>query len=362
MTLAGFFSCGLLALVHARAGDELDQLLEAGRQLRIQARYAQAEKTLREAEPLVRVLPESDLRRAIHANDLANVLTWQGRPAEAAAILEPAVAAARKSAPERYVVLALSLAAAYHQQGRARDAETLLRRVLRESGAGSPGERATARSMLGRVSLDLGHLKAAERYCREALSEQERVLGPAHRETYLTVLTLAGLHGRSGRFREAERAARRAVEISLAARPAGHPDEAHGRMLLGAALRQLGRTREAREQFEWARTIFEKALGEAHPSAALTRYHLASLAADTGDLASARGLLTEALAATERALGLSHPQVAMILELHSQVLRRLGERELAMQARARLAEVMSSQSIRDRAVQIDIHALAVESR
>lgn len=88
----------------------------------------------------------------------------------------------------------------------------------------------------------------------------------------------------------------------------------------------------------------------------------AGLDADTGDWARARELLTDTLAATERALGPSHPQVAMILELHSNVLRRLGEREQAKQAQQRLAEIASSQSIRNRPGQIDIQALAVESR
>ncbi len=363
MQLARFrFYTVLLLAVPGAGASRLDDLLNTAWHMRVQARYTEAEQTLREAEPLARSLPEGDHRRLVVANELGTVLTSLGRFEEAASILENVLPVAKRTAPERHIVLAMTLASAYHNHGRVRDAETLLRRVLRESAAASPGDRATAKSLLGRVSLDLGHLKVAERYCREALREQEAVLGPAHRETYTTLSTLASLYLRSGRLRDAERTARRVVNLSLIGQKRGHPDEAKGRLLLGMAVRRASRPKEAREQFESALAIFQKALGPAHPMVSVTRYNIAGLDADAGDLLRARAQLEVALHATERVLGRSHRQVAEILALHSEVLHRLGERAEALKAKARVDEIIKTHWVRNRSGQIDIAALAIESR
>ncbi|MEU7475351.1 tetratricopeptide repeat protein [Lentzea sp. NPDC042327] len=184
---------------------------------------------------------------------------------------------------------------------------------------------------LASVYLFPGDLETSERYLAEVATLTTPELGPhfpsRSRETH------AFLRLEQGRYAEAERDARAAVDLAVAG--ADDTNEADGRITLGMALQRQGRVEEALAEHEQALAIARKAgfaRGEVQALAGLAADHRAA-----GDLASALRCATEADDRAERAQ-LRVRQVQVVAEL-VEVHRELGDFEEAERQRLRGLEL-----------------------
>ncbi|MGZ3141065.1 tetratricopeptide repeat protein [Lentzea chajnantorensis] len=184
---------------------------------------------------------------------------------------------------------------------------------------------------LASVYLFPGDLETSERYLAEVATLTTPELGPhfpsRSRETH------AFLRLEQGRYAEAERDARAAVDLAVAG--ADDMNEADGRITLGMALQRQGRVEEALAEHEQALAIARRAgfaRGEVQALAGLAADHRAA-----GDLASALRCATEADDRAERAQ-LRVRQVQVVAEL-VEVHRALGDFEEAERQRLRGLEL-----------------------
>jgi tetratricopeptide (TPR) repeat protein len=172
-----------------------------------------------------------------------------------------------------------------------------------------------------------------------ALAIKEKVLGPDHPATALSLNNLALLLADQGDLAGARQLHERALAIREKALGAGHPDTAESLNNLALLLKDQGELAGARPLFERALAIYEKVLGPHHPSTATGLNNLALLLQDEGDLAGARPLFERALAIYEKALGREHistaaslANLAFLLECEGDLAsaRPLYERALAI--------------------------------
>ena len=228
---------------------------------------------------------------------------------DAAALLEPALAAARylraagqpyRSAAECAVAIADSrrlvgaehpvLLALRHEQGRSwydagrydraqRELHDVLTRRRRVLGGDHP-DTATTAHYLGRVLLDHGLPKHAERYFIEAHDIRRRILGHRHPDTLTSLNNIA--------------AVRLARAQALAAN--GHAVADASRRELDLAGELLSRVLAARREI----------LGGEHPATLVTCHHLCQLAQARGDLRNAEKGLRQLTATSTRVLGPEH--------------------------------------------------------
>jgi tetratricopeptide (TPR) repeat protein len=165
---------------------------------------------------------------------------------------------------------------------------------------------------------------AARPLLERALEIRERVLGPDHPHTAISLAKLAWLLRDQG-----ETAAgplfKRAVEISERVLGPDHPQTAASLNNLAGLLRDQGELAAARPLFERALEISERVLGPDHPQTASSLNNLAGLLRDQGELAAARPLFERALEISERVLGSDHSHTAQSLNNLALVLWDQGE-------------------------------------
>jgi tetratricopeptide (TPR) repeat protein len=144
-----------------------------------------------------------------------------------------------------------------------------------------------------------------------ALVISEKVLGPEHPLTAISLDSLAFLVEAQGDFAGARPLYERALTISEKALGAEHPSTAINLHDLARLLFVKGDHAAARPLLERALAISEKALGMEHPQTAMSLHILARLLYSQGEHAEARPLLERALAISEKALGAEHPNTNM---------------------------------------------------
>jgi len=180
----------------------------------------------------------------------------------------------------------------------------------------------------------------AEAQARDILATVEAASGADSVEAASVIDLLVESLWRAGKSRlpEAERLARRAVEIRE--RASGPDDPSTARSLTGLAnvLSSKGDA-AARPLFERALGIFERALGPDHPHVAATLGNLANELAAAGDYAAAKPLFERSLAIRERALGPDHPDVAASLTNLGLLLRMTGDLAAARAAQERARSI-----------------------
>ena len=146
-----------------------------------------------------------------------------------------------------------------------------------------------------------------------ALAINEKVLGPDHPDTALSLNNLALLLQDQGDLAGARALHERALAIREKALGPQHPDTAESLNNLALLLQAQGDLAAARPLFERALAIYEKALGPEHLSTAISLNNLALLLQAEGDLAAARALYERALAIYQKVLGPDHPSMAASL-------------------------------------------------
>jgi tetratricopeptide (TPR) repeat protein len=132
----------------------------------------------------------------------------------------------------------------------------------------------------------------AEQLFRDALVIREKVLGPEHPVTAISLGSLALLLHQHGDHAEAQRLYERALAINEKALGPEHPDTAESLTWLAVLLRKStvqGDVERARPLLERALAVCEKALGPEHPETAMSLNWLAVELTDQGDYGGGRG-------------------------------------------------------------------------
>ncbi len=140
---------------------------------------------------------------------------------------------------------------------------------------------------------------------------------------------------KQGRYAEAERFARKALELGEQEFGPEHPTTATLLNNLAALYHAQGRYADAEPLFKRALAIDEKALGPDHFGLATDLHNLAMLYDAQGRLADAEPLFKRALAIWEKALSPEHPYLATSLETYAALLRKTGRDAEAEELEAR---------------------------
>jgi tetratricopeptide (TPR) repeat protein len=178
---------------------------------------------------------------------------------------------------------------------------------------------------LGNLLQAMGKLAAARPYYERALAIREKALGPDHHDTAQSLNNLGGLLQAMGELAAARPYYEGALAIREKALGPDHPDTAVSLNNLGALLASIGELAAARPYYERALAIREKALGPDHPDTAVSLNNLGNLLQVMGKLAAARPYYERALAIREKALGPDHPDTALSLNNLGALLQAMGE-------------------------------------
>jgi tetratricopeptide (TPR) repeat protein len=128
---------------------------------------------------------------------------------------------------------------------------------------------------------------------------------------------------KQGRYGEAERFARKALELGEQEFGPEHPEVAALLIHLAELYRAQGRYAAAEPLYKRSLAIWEKALGPEHPDVASSLNNLAELYRVQGRYAAAEPLYKRTLAIKEKALGPEHPDVATSRENYAKLLENL---------------------------------------
>lgn len=165
----------------------------------------------------------------------------------------------------------------------------------------------------GFYSFERGQYKEAAPFYQQALSIDEKALGPDHSKVATDLNNLAELYREQGRFADAEPLHQQALAIRQQALSPDHPDMAQSLNNLALLYYQQGKLADAEPLFKQALAIVEKALGPAHPYVAHCLNNLAALYYKQGKSTEAEPLFQQALAIRQQVLGADHPDVAQSL-------------------------------------------------
>ncbi|HIJ43692.1 MAG TPA: tetratricopeptide repeat protein [Rhodospirillaceae bacterium] len=169
-----------------------------------------------------------------------------------------------------------------------------------------------------------GRYVEAERFARKALELAEQEFGPEHPTTAAFINNLAGLYYRQGRYADAEPLFKRALAIREKALVPEHPNVAASLNNLAELHRAQGRYGNAEPLFKRSLAIVEKTLGPEHPNVATTINNLAVVYENQGRYGDAEPLHKRALAIREKALGPGHPNVGQSLNNLAELYRAQG--------------------------------------
>jgi tetratricopeptide (TPR) repeat protein len=265
-------------------------------------------------------LPERDLCVAESRSLLASVLYARGSYEEGESLEKAALAAKTAAgpaaAPQRRAGLR-DVGLLLLKQGKYTEAEPFLRGVLEaidREPAADAGARARALQALGELLRAQDRYDEARARFQEARTELERAPAPDFARLADVTSSLAGLYLDRAEYGDAEREARRFLDILDA-----HPDvltperRVIGLNNLGEIYRRQGRLEDAEAILADALAAAREALCPENPTLLFFRNNLAMLYADRGERERAEALYRESLEATERALGPRHPSVAQCL-------------------------------------------------
>ncbi len=161
-------------------------------------------------------------------------------------------------------------------------------------------------AQLGGFFRDNGLYLAAKPLLKRALEGFERVLGPEHPHTLVSVSNLAGLLYHQGDYAGAAALYRRALEASERVLGPEHPDTLNSVNNLADLFNTQGDYAGRSRSTGGSAGGQERVLGPEHPDTLASENNLASLLESQGDYAG-RAALSAALRPEERVLGPEHP-------------------------------------------------------
>jgi tetratricopeptide (TPR) repeat protein len=250
-----------------------------------QGRYAEAEKTLREALAQQRAIygaVHPDIARTLQ--DLAQAVADGGDTNAALPLMQSAVAMQRQlrgNEPHPDLAGAINdLALLYETRGDYDQAEKFYLESLamkrRLYGDKHP-EIASTLGNLASALQDKGDLARAEPLYRQGLAMWRELLGDTHPEVALALHNLATVQYDRGNTREALANQRESLEIFRKVYPQDHPQVAFVLNQIGFWLTMSGDYAEADRDIHEALAMRRRLLGERHPSIASSEVVLATL-------------------------------------------------------------------------------------
>ena len=314
---------------------------------------------------------EDELVRSTLQHALGRVYTELGAYEKADHLLASALAIRESSYaaphPEIAEVLA-SLGALRRAQGRARDAEALLRRSLEQWQATwglDHADAAVAAAEIGRVLVDTGAYDEATHWLGIAAATRERELGPSHSQTLAVRGQLAAVAYRQEHFEVAARLLEDIVR-SLEARDSGQD------LSIAAYLARLGMVRRGQGRLDAAEDALRRALAiqfrllpPGHASVAATRVSLGVVYYEARDYLAAAEQFGRAADAMEALAGPRDATTVQARLDQARALRANGEEEAAAALLDRLAREVAPSlptSSRLRLALLAVHAQSLIAR
>jgi CHAT domain-containing protein/tetratricopeptide (TPR) repeat protein len=228
---------------------------------------------------------------------------------------------------ERAEVLDREMGTLYGK-GKIRDAVAKAREVLaiRQKVFG-PEHPATTLSLnnLGYLLKEQGEHAAAWSYLEQALAITKKVLGPEHPRTATSLNNLGLLLQAQAKYAAARSYLEQALAICQKVLGPEHPDTAARLHNLGFLLQAQGEYAAARPYFEQALAIQKKVLGPDHSDTATSLNNLGYLLRAQGEHGAARPYYEQALAILKKVLGPEHPHTAASLSNLGAMLVEQGE-------------------------------------
>ncbi len=309
------------ASAHAQVDNEYLALERQARALYEKGKYVEGVEPARRALVLAeqRYAPDHQIvGRAL--NNLALMLSGQGRPKEAEPLYLRALAIREKTLGAEHPDVAQSynnLGVVYRNQNRFADAETALKRALaiREKVLGMDhADVAQTLNNLATLYRIQGRYKDAETSAQRGLTIREAKLGPEHAHVGSTLGDIAEIYLLQDRLAEAEPLLKRALAIHEKSVGLDHPDLANTISRLAGLYQNLGRFAEAEQLLARSLAVRERAFGPNHPAVGATLSAIADLHRVQGRYAEAETALKRALAIQEKALGPEHLSVGALLD------------------------------------------------
>ena len=236
---------------------------------------------------------------AVTAMVCASLREWLAAEGRAALMRMPRK---KRAASELQMNLGLLLQA----QGQLKDAEVLLREVLKANRA-THGDRhedtLVAINNLASLLDDQGKIEEAGMLDREDLEVSRETLGDRHPHTLISIGKLGSLLQDQGKFEEAGVLLRETLEASCATLGNRHPDTLNAMSSLGSLLEDQGKFEEAGVLYRETLKASRATLGDRHPDTLSAINNLGLLLQDQGTLKEAEVLLREDLDASRASLG-----------------------------------------------------------
>ena len=181
---------------------------------------------------------------------------------------------------------------------------------------------------LGLVCQYLGNHVKAEQLLQRSLTVYEKTLGAWHSETATALNNLALAYQIRGNYAQAEPLLERVVKIFESTK-GDCPETAMVLSNLSLLVQQMGAYAKAEPLIARSLKIYEKTRGAEHPDSALAMKNMGLLHFHTGNYAQAELVLAKSLEISQRTLGPEHPQIAVLLTSLGEVYRVTGEFERA---------------------------------
>lgn len=174
-------------------------------------------------------------------------------------------------------------------------------------------EAARLLDLTGRYLYERGRILEADPLLHRALAMREKVPGPEHADTTVSLNNLGLLYHAQGKYEQAEPLYIRALQVREMLLGTDHPDTAIILHNLAALYHAQGKYEQAESTYQQALQIREQTLGPEHPDTAISLDSLAVLYADQGKYGQAELLGRRVLAIKEQILELDHPDIAVSL-------------------------------------------------
>jgi CHAT domain-containing protein/Tfp pilus assembly protein PilF len=284
-----------------------DSLNNLGHLYRNQADYARAEALFQRVLVILKKSLGTEHPNYAFALHNLGLLYWsKGNYAKAEPLFHQALAIWKNALNPDHPDLGLAnngLGNFYRYRGDYARAETFYQNAISiwKQAPDHDHDLARALNNLAILHRDLGNFEKAEQLANEALSIQEKVLGPEHSDVARTLNNLALLDHDRGDNQRAEPLAKRALAI----------------------LQKVG----------------EKALGREFSDVATSFNILALICRDRGDYLEAQKLFQQSLAILEKVFGRKHPYVADVLNDMAMLCATMGNTDQAVALQARANEI-----------------------
>jgi tetratricopeptide (TPR) repeat protein len=182
---------------------------------------------------------------------------------------------------------------------------------------------------------DAARYQEAELLFLRSLVIKEKVQGPEHPSTSVTLHNLALLYQDQGRYQEAEPLFLRSLAINEKVLGPEHSGTSATLNQLAGLYYYQGRYQEAEPLYLHALAIKEKVQGPEHPDTSVTLHNLAVLYRDQERYQEAEPLFLRSLAIDEKVLGSEHPYTAIALENYADLLQKMNRQDEAAPLRVR---------------------------